>query len=566
VAIALTDLTRPGGPFPLVERIVNGRAMQSYDRGPRTLRDVFFGGDIFSDRTAWVYEGRHWTFAEQRRIVIALAWALRREFDIRSGDRVAIAMRNYPEWPHVFWAIQLLGGVAVPLNAWLTGPELAELLCHAEPKLLFADGERLDRLHGALDGIAVVGVRSGDRAVRRFEDLAATPSPAGPPVCTIAPDDVATILYTSGTMAQPKGVVATHFNHCASLLNRYIRVVAGSIPDGAPSVEPPRELRPARVKVMAYPLFHIAGIGTMCAAAYNGHTLVTMYKWDVDEAVEIVEREKAAEVTGPPAVTRQIVEAGRRQAARLASLDLLACGGSAAPARMLGDIVETFAGRVTATTGYGSTETTGGVIAISGADLFERPDSVGRVLPLMEVKVVDPEGRDLPAGEPGELLVRGPQVMREYHHDPEATRQALRDGWFRSGDVATIDGEGFVRLVGRSKDMVIRGGENIACAQVEMCIEEHPGVIEAAALGVPHEGLGEELALIVRPSHGASLDGTSIREFLAARLAAFKVPAHVLIVSEPLPRTASGKLLKRDMKTLLDAIQSGDPEEEVKAR
>jgi len=553
----LNELTGPDGPFPLKERSVHGIPMQVYDRDPRTLRDVFLSSDLFQDRTAAIYESQRWTFAQQRVLVVNLAWSLKDRFGIEQGDRVAIAMRNYPEWAFAFWAIQLLGAVVVPLNAWATGPELAELLDHCAPKLVFADQERLDRI-GEIAGepLALISVRSREHATAvPIEELMGAVTHREPPDCHVSPDDIATIIYTSGTTGRPKGVVASHFAHTASLLNRYIRVVAAACSARGEIFEPSRGDLPCQTKLVVYPLFHIAGIGTLCAATFNGHALVTMYKWDVAKAVAIVANEQISELTGPPLIAQQIVEAGRRLPQQLGSLRLLGAGGASLPATLLADIAEVFQGRVSPTTGYGLTETTGGVIAISGADFIAHPDSIGRPLPTVEIKILGDDGAPLPAGQSGELAIRAPQLMNGYYRDEAITREAITDGWFHTGDLASRGDDGLIRLVGRLKDIVIRGGENINCGQVESCIVDHPAVAEVAAVGTPHPGLGEELVAVVRLHDGHTIEAQELRSFVASRLAAFKVPAHVLFVERPLPRTASGKLLKREIMLPPDMLR-----------
>lgn len=552
--MSLDKLTRPDGPFPLVRRTINGMDVDTYDREPRTLRDVFVSTQSFDERIALVYGDERWTFKQQRDIVVRLASQLHSRFGVRKGDRVAIAMRNYPEFAFAFWATQMLGAIATPLNAWLTSPELAELLDHCEPRVVFADEERLARLDAAwFARDAVVAVRAGDAKAPSFAEIVASADgPAPEPV--LNDDDIATIVYTSGTTGRPKGVVGTHLNHVSSLLGRHIRVVAAS---GAGALDP-NWTPPAKAKLMAYPLFHVAGVGTLTACAFSGHTLITMYKWDVPEAVRIIAREGVSELTGPPLVVQNLVEVAAQHPAQLSTLSLLGCGGALAPAKLVNDIHRIFEGRVTPTTGYGLTETTGGVIAISGAEFVARPDAIGRALPTVEIRLVDEADRDVASGDPGEILVRAPQVMGGYYRDAEASTHALAGGWFHTGDVARLDESGLYALVGRIKDIVIRGGENIPCAQVEACILEHADVIEAAALGVPHDTLGEELAAIVRVQPESRLAPEALRQFVGARLAAFKVPAYVELTTEPLPRTASGKLLKPSLKTraLAAAAQS----------
>jgi acyl-CoA synthetase (AMP-forming)/AMP-acid ligase II len=536
----MAELTAPGGPFPLTIRTVNGIDLQVFDRDPRTLRDAFLATRAHGDRTAVVFRDERYTFAEQWDIVVTLAHRLRSDFQVRHGDRVAIAMRNYPEWIFSFWATQLIGATTVPLNAWLTSPELAALLADSEPALVIADQDRIDRVRAAqneaaLTKLPIIGVRtSRDSAgVTAYADLVQATTVAEPPDCAVAPDDVATILYTSGTTGRPKGAIGTHLNHSASLLNKLIRAELGGAARGS-------------TKLVTYPFFHIAGINTMYSATYSGHLMMLMYKWDIEDALNLIERERVTEMSGAPFVVRTFIEAAVQSGRDLSSLNSIGLGGSAAPAQLISDVDRYFDGQVSPRTGYGLTETTSGVVAIGGKDYIQRPASVGIVLPTVEVRVVD-NGITVPDGELGEITFKGPQVVSGYWKSPEATAANFRDGWFHTGDIGRIGPDGYVYVVGRMKDIVIRGGENISCGEVEACLGNHPDVVEAAAFGVPHASLGEELGVVVCLTPSSTAGAGELREFASQRLAAFKVPAHVYLSRRPLPRTATGKVIKQGL-------------------
>lgn len=541
---SMAELTAPGGLFPLVSRTVNGVELRVYDRDPRTLRDAFLATRAYGGQTAVVYQDERYTFADQWDIVVALARRLRLDFGVRAGDRVAIAMRNYPEWIFSFWASQLLGAVTVPLNAWLTAPELGALIADCEPVLIIADQDRIDRVRAAEGAtpaarLPVIGVRTeGDQAgVTRYADLVREIGGAEPPDAVIDQDDIATILYTSGTTGRPKGAVGTHLNHTASLLNKLIRAELGGAAQGSN-------------KLVTYPFFHIAGINTMYSATYSGHLMVLMYKWDVEDALELIERERVTEMSGAPFVIRTFIEAAVKSERDLSSLNSIGLGGSAAPAQLITDVYEYFDGKVSPRTGFGSTETTSGVVAIGGKTYVERPDSVGTILPGVEMRVVDGD-TPVPDGELGEIVFKGPQVVSGYWHAPEVTAATFRDGWFHTGDTGRIDPDGYLYILGRIKDIVIRGGENISCGEVEGCLGNHPDVIEVAAYGVPHPTLGEELGVVVCLTAGSTATPDALRRFVAERLAAFKVPAHVFLSRPPLPRTASGKVIKRELASFI---------------
>ena len=545
----MAELTAPGGSFPLITRNVNGVELRVYDRDPRTLRDAFLATRAHGDQTAVVYQNERYTFADQWDIVVALARRLQSDFDVRAGDRVAIAMRNYPEWIFSFWATQLLGAVTVPLNAWLTAPELGALIADSEPAVIIADQDRIDRVRAAekASGAAplpLIGVRTeGDQpGVTRYADLVRDAGgPASgesvPPDADISQDDVATILYTSGTTGLPKGAVGTHLNHTASLLNKLIRAEMGGAARGSN-------------KLVTYPFFHIAGINTMYSATYSGHLMVLMYKWDIEDALELIERERVTEMSGAPFVIRTFIEAAVKSDRDLSSLNSIGLGGSAAPSQLITDVYEYFDGRVSPRTGFGSTETTSGVVAIGGKTYVQRPDSVGTILPGVEMRIVDGD-TPVPDGELGEIVFKGPQIVSGYWRAPEATAATFRDGWFHTGDTGRIDPDGYLYILGRIKDIVIRGGENISCGEVEGCLGNHPDVVEVVAYGVPHPTLGEELGVVVCLTAGSAATVDDLRKFVAERLAAFKVPAHVSLSSLALPRTASGKVIKRELPSFI---------------
>ncbi|MCW2495266.1 AMP-binding protein [Jatrophihabitans sp.] len=555
-AHTIEELTAPGSLFPLVERVVDGKTLQLYDRDPRTLRDAFLHTRDFGSEDAVVYEGERYTFAEQYDIVLRLAHQLHGRLGVGKGDRVAIAMRNYPEWIFSFWATQVLGAVAIPINAWLAGAELAGILTDCRPDVLIADEERIERMMAAgarpVTLRTVIGVRCRQILpdVIPFEELASTPPPDDSfPAAEVTAEDVSTILFTSGTTGRAKGVIGRHFNHSASLLNKLIRNYTRPLPVDADLSTLGRP--PASNKLTTYPFFHIAGLNTLYSATYSGHKMVLMYKWDVQEALRIMEAEQINEMAGAPFVVQGLLDAIKVSDRDVSHLTSLGLGGSASPTQLILDIHETFEGRVDARTGYGLTETTSGVVAIAGRNWVERPGSVGTALPTAVIAAMGEDGAILAPGEVGEIVIRGPQVVTGYENLPEETAEAFRDGWFRTGDLGRIDPDGYVYIVGRLKDLVIRGGENIVSAEVELCLVNHPDVVEAAVVGMPHPSLGEEPAAIVRLRQGASAGESELRAWVSHHLAAFKVPVRIVFVDEPLPRTASGKLVKQSLAASL---------------
>jgi long-chain acyl-CoA synthetase len=550
--------TAPGAEFEVVEQVVGGVPMRVYSGGPQTLREVLLESAAFGGRTYLVYGTERRTFAEHLRVAAGLARCLTGEYGLRKGDRLAVTMRNYPEWAPVFFAAQAVGVVVVPLNAWWTADELHYALADSGARLVVADAERSALIAPQLDrlgGIPLVEVRGGPDPVpgaRPWADLIASLDPGTTvPDADVRPDDDATILYTSGTTGRPKGAIGTHRNHCTNVRNTRLGAYVGAAIANGGEPPPPDPEAPQQGGLCTFPLFHIAGITSLCYSLHAGAKLATQYRWDRAEAMELIIRERLTGASGVPTVMRQLVEDASADPARVATLAGISMGGTPVPPDLIGRIDAGFASLVAPGNGYGLTETTSAVVSNGGADYVTHPDSVGRCLPGADVRVVDPvTGEDVPDGEVGELWFRGPNIVRGYWNNPEATAAAFTDGWFHTGDLGRVR-DGWVYVVDRMKDVVIRGGENIYCAEVEAALHEHPAIGDVAIVGIPHDSLGEEAVAVVhlRPgiAPGPEVAG-QLRRHVAERLASFKVPAHVVFRDQPLPRTPSGKVLKRDLR------------------
>ncbi len=557
-AAALAQLTAPGQPHELGTRKLFGRTVRSFVNVPENLGELYAAAR--SDQTFLVYEDERTTFDETWSRAARLAQVLQERYGVVHGDRVAISMRNYPEWVLGFMAVTSIGGVAVAMNALWQPEEMAYGLTDSGAKVLLADTERLQRFaqyeqdSNSELPIGLIGVRlegSEPAALEgRVADFAAllAAQNAKPqstdemPSVTVAPDDNACIFYTSGSTGHPKGVVMCHLNILSALLSWEVDAQAGALCAG---ITPPvPEQQPG--SLLAVPLFHATGSHAVFLASYRAQRkLVCMYKWNPTQAAELIEREQLNSFIAPAAMTGDLVVEARRNNLDLSTLASVGGGGAPRAPEQVRSIDATFSQAMPAT-GWGMTETNAIGTGIGGADYLERPDSSGRSSVVVDLKIVDEAGRELRANERGELLIRGVVVIEGYWNRPDANAETFFDGWLRTGDVAYLDDEGFLFIVDRIKDLVIRGGENIGCGEVEAALLEHPLVREASVYGVPDERLGEEVGATYFSD--APLKETDLRAFLEERLARFKVPRYLRAHSEPLPRTASGKILKRDLR------------------
>ncbi len=542
------------GTFELATDTSLGYPIKIYRNAPASLRAVLESTRRFDDRTFLIYGDETITFREHFTRVASLAHFLR-EAGVEKGDRIAIGMRNYPEWMISFWACQAIGAVAVAINAWWTGPEIAFALEDSTPSALLIDGERLERLTPLLpkmdlravvvarrDGAGTEGTEFSEATARRSETL---------PDCEIGPNDFATILYTSGTTGKPKGAVATHRNHVTNIMNS---LLAGAVARGllGDFSTPDAATAPQPAVLQTFPFFHIGGMSGLYMATAIGARLALMYKWVPAEAVELVAKHKIMSVAGVPIVVRQLLEAARASGTDVSSILGIASGGASVPPDLIRQINKQFDAKAMPGNGYGLTETTSAIITNGGLDYFAHPDSIGRPVPTAEIRIVDDNGNDLKTTEVGELLIRGPNVIPGYWKNPVATEAAFGGGWFRSGDLGYRDSEGLYYVVDRKKDVIIRGGENVYCAEVEAAILEHPLVKDVAVVGLPDPEYGEQVAAMIQVAEvarAASLPD-ELRASLAVSLAKFKIPTSFKLTEHELPRTATGKVLKRELREL----------------
>jgi len=557
-------VSAPASPFEIEERVIRGVKIKTWKNAPPSLAVVFEASAAFADRVYMVNENERVTFDAHRRAVSQMAKRLVAD-GVKKGDRVAIIMRNLPEWSVAFWASILAGAIVTPLNAWWTGPELEYGLVDSGTTVAIADAERWERLREHVDNCPelkrIYVSRSSDEIadprVQKLEDVIGAPnswaSLAEVPMPNVAfdPEDDATIFYTSGTTGKPKGAVITHRNvisnffnaMCAQARSFLRRGEALPVPD--PSVQ--------KSSLISVPFFHATGcFAVMCPAVLAGSKLVMQRRWNADQALELIERERITSAGGVPTIAWQIIEHPRFHEFDLSSLEVISYGGAPSAPELVRRMKERFP-NLKPGQGWGMTETSATATSNFGEDYERKPSSCGVPSPTGEVRIVGGDGKDMPVGQVGELYYRGPIVVRGYWNKPQATAETFIDGWVKTGDLAKVDEEGFVYIVDRAKDMLIRGGENIYCVEVENALYDHPAVMDAAVIGLPHRTLGEEPVAAVHLKPDTKATEEELRHFVAQKIAAFKVPVKILFLPETLPRNANGKIMKKDLKTLFGA-------------
>ena len=556
---AQAQLCAPGQKFEFETIDIRGVPTRVWKNALPNLAELAKVGRTYGDRLFVIYEDERVSFDAWFRATSKLAAHLQ-SLGVNKGDRVALAMRNLPEWPVIFFAATSIGAICVPLNAWWTGHELAYGLADSGTKILICDAERLERVapHIAeltgLENILVSRLQTQlPDNVHRLEDVIGTPKNYATlqqvdlPDVAIEPDDDATIFYTSGTTGNPKGALGTHRNLITNIFSggyaaaRSVLRRGDALPDPVP-----------KVGLTVIPMFHVTACSAgLMGSVAAGNTFVLMYKWDTVKAFEIIEREKVNSTGGVPTIAWQLLEHPDREKYDLSSLEAVAYGGAPSAPELVRKIKEVFG--ALPGNGWGMTETMATVTSHSSEDYLNRPTSAGPPVPVADLKIMDADGKiEMAVGEVGELWARGPMIVKGYWNNPTATVETFIDGWVRTGDLARVDEEGFCYIVDRAKDMLIRGGENIYSSEVENVLYDHPAVTDAAIIGIPHRTLGEEPAAVVHLAPGASATEAELQQWVRDRLAAFKVPVRIIFCEDTLPRNANGKILKKDLKSLFE--------------
>jgi long-chain acyl-CoA synthetase len=549
-------LTGPGGAFEVVTERVRGIEMRVYKDRMRSLREIFPMAAMRGDGEGAehiVYGDRRIGFAEFTKGANRVASALAARHGIGPGDRVAVLSANNPEWVYTFWATVNLGGILVGLNGWWKADEIVYGIEDSGAKVLVADRGRYERVADQVDKLGLDAVYIvEDNFAELFEGEArAEGAPEGAediPDNHIDEDDAAVIFYTSGTTGRPKGAISTHRSMIANLQNTMYNAVAGAMRN--PTAGDPLAGAGQTASLLTSPLFHVSGChsGIVVGLLAGIKLVIPQGKFEPEKAMQLIQDEKVSVWATVPTMVWRVVEHPDREKYDLSTISTVAYGGSPSAAELQRRVQETFPKVKTLGNAYGLTESSSVATAIGGEDFLQRPDSVGRPMPVVEVRSERDDGTDAPTGQLGEVWIKGPIIMPGYWNKPEATAESVTDGWLHSGDIGYIDEEGFLYITDRAKDMIIRGGENVYCVEIENRLVEHPAIAEAAVIGVPHQSLGEEVKAVVRVEPGQSITEKEVQEWVAETLANFKVPTYVDLVAEPLPRNASGKLLKNVLR------------------
>ena len=554
------QLTGPGGMFEITTADVLGRPMEVYASRMPSLRSVAEVGLMRGDdQTFIVYGDRTYGFGTFVRTANGVAHALREQFGLAKGDRVAVLSQNNPEWCLTFWATVSQAAVLVGLNGWWTTDEIVYGLQDSGAKVLVADQRRFERVASHLDEApdlqhvflvdcspADVGME-GDPRLHSFAELTGDPRDDFVDQ-EHAEDDDAVIFYTSGTTGRPKGAISTHRSMIANLQNTLYGAVAGSMSGGASL---PDTASGQNVSLFTSPLFHVSGChSTLVVGLLAGLKLVMPEgRFLPETALQLIQDHRVTVWATVPTMVWRVCEHPDRHDYDLSSVRSVAFGGSPSADELQRMIRETFPNVSSTANAYGLTETSSVATVISGQDAVERPTSVGPPVPTVKVKIVDEKGGELGPHETGEVCITGPILMKGYWNTPEATAEAIdADGWLHTGDIGHLDEDGFLYITDRKKDMIIRGGENIYCVEIEQRLVNHPDIADAAIIGVPHPELGEEVKAVVQLEEGATLTEAEVRQWVADGLAAFKVPTYVELWHDKLPRNASGKLLKNVLR------------------
>jgi long-chain acyl-CoA synthetase len=532
---------------------IDGQELSVFAHAPKNLGELYKLGLEFGDQTFLVYQQERFNFAESLDLALRMARILKEKYEIQRGDRVAICARNSPEWCMAYMAITLVGAIVVPMNSWWKSSELKYGLSDSDSKLIFLDPARLDLVKPFIDklDVQIVMIKPEvESTLPEFYELARSVKPLSQDELTqieVFPEDKASIMYTSGSTGMPKGVLSTHRNIINALYTwKFVKEITEIL---RPELVEENPTYPPAL-LANVPLFHVTGSHAQFLASFiYSRKFVMMYKWDAEAALKLIEQERISVFHGVPTMAWEIMQSPNFETTDLSSLRGVQSGGAPRPPEHLNMIMQKFPDAAIPGLGYGLTETNAIGAIISGKFYASRPNSTGRPTPpVTSVKIVDDEGNTLEDGGVGEICIKGATVMKGYWNKPEATAEVIKDGWFHSGDIGMLDDLGFLIILDRAKDIVIRGGENIGCAEVEYAISEHPEVSEVSVYGIPEERLGEMLCCSIMLQAGSVLNSEQLTSFLSSRIASFKIPERAFFQYEQLPRIATGKIAKKELR------------------
>jgi long-chain acyl-CoA synthetase len=544
------NLTAPGAPFEVITETVRGRAMKTFKNRERSLREKVAAAAARGDVDFLVQGERRYSYGDFGRRVWGAARALASDHGLAKGDRVAILAYNSPDWIIALFGATSAGGIAVGLNGWWAAEELEYGLIDSGSRFLVVDERlfpRVEPLLGRIAGLETV-FYIGERAPSGTVPIAELLEPHdAPPTIAIDEDDPFVILYTSGTTGRSKGCITTHRGTIAQVTGILFANLVNAAVSGA-SLLPPSGAQPA--SLLTSPLFHVGGLHSIvCTQMTIGAKLVfNSGRFDAEEVLRLIADEKISIWSAIPTMLHRVVHHPKIRDYDLSTLRGISFGGAPTPPETIERAREVLPTPPSFANAYGLTETHGVATVNGGKDVLERKTSVGRPLPILDMKIIDADGKELPDGQLGELLIYGPTITPGYWNRPDATAETVRGGWLHTGDLGYRDTEGFYFVVDRAKDMIIRGGENVYCTEIEHCLADHPEIDEAAIVGVPDAELSERVKAIVRRVPGSAIGEAAVRAHVAAHLASFKVPEFVEFTEEPLPRNPAGKLLKNALR------------------
>lgn len=548
---SVSQLTQAEAPWEIVAETINAVDYQIYKNAPTSLATLLDEGRKHGDNEFLVYQDERITFNTFFAQVDKLAALLQTEFNIQKGDTVAIAMRNYPEWMISFAAIVYSGAIVVPINSWSTADDLHYALNDAAVKIAFLDQQRFDLLQTKTHDlnanfIVAKGENNHPNAIG-FTDLLSKATVASPQPIESHPEDTAIIMYTSGTTGHPKGVVSSHRNVSQSVFNYEMLAIATAMSDSEPVGKMLERGFPPKV-LLSVPLFHVAGCySVFLLSLRGGRPIVMMYKWDKIAALSLIEKERITMISAVPSMIMEMLDSPEWANFDTQSMFGFGTGGAAQPPRLAELVYEKMPDSYPGT-GYGMTESNACGFAATGGIYAVAPKSTGLKMPIVNIKILDEQGKAVSSGEAGEIWLQSPTVAKGYLNNPEATASTFIDGWLKTGDVGYLDASGYLFITDRVKDMIIRGGENIYSSEIEAAALHHSDILEAAAFGMDDEVLGEEVALAVTIKPSAELTEQELSEFLKNRLAHFKLPRFIFIRHEPLPKNVALKVVKATLK------------------